>query len=233
MCGRTTLTNQRLEDIAEQLDAELSPEDLALYKPRYNVAPSDTTWIAVSRGDARVVQPAVWGYIASKDRPRPLVNVRGEQVASGAGFREAFASRRCAVVTDGFYEWPPASGPRAAPRAPYWFHRPDGGLVLLAGLFHGAPAEAPARPRFTILTTRPNAVVARVHDRMPVVLPQQRLDEWLAGPAARAKSLIAPAPEDWLIATRVSRHANSPRNDDPACLAPATQADEDPQRSLF
>jgi putative SOS response-associated peptidase YedK len=233
MCGRTTLTNQRLEDIAELLDAEFSPEDLALYRPRFNVAPSDTTWIAVSRGDARVVEPAVWGYVASKDRPKPLVNVRGEQVASGGGFREAFASRRCAIVTDGFYEWPAAAGPRAAPRAPYWFHRPEGGLILLAGLFQRAPAEAPGPPRFTILTTRPNATVARVHDRMPVVLPQARLDDWLAGPPARATPLIAPAPDDWLVATRVSRRANSPRNDDAACLAPATEADDDPQRSLF
>jgi putative SOS response-associated peptidase YedK len=231
MCGRTTLTNQRLEDIAELLDAEFSPEDLALYRPRYNVAPSDTTWIAVSRGDARFVEPAVWGYVASK---KPLINVRGEQVASGAGFRDAFASRRCAIVTDGFYEWPPATGgARAAPRAPYWFHRPEGGLILLAGLFQRAPAEAPGPPRFTILTTRPNAIVARVHDRMPVVLPQAHLDDWLAGPPARATPLIAPAPDDWLIATRVSRRANSPRNDDAACLTPATEADDDPQRSLF
>jgi putative SOS response-associated peptidase YedK len=225
MCGRTTLTNGRLEDIAEELEAEFSPEDLALYRPRYNVAPSDTTWITVARGEGRVVEPGVWGYVASK---KPLVNVRGEQVASGAGFRDAFASRRCAVVTDGFYEWPPAAG--KAPRTPYWFHRPEGGLILLAGLFQRAPADAPGPPRFTILTTRPNGVVAKIHDRMPVVLPQARLDDWLAGPPAKAATLLAPAPEEALIATRVSTRTNSPRNDDPTCLAPAP---EDPQRSLF
>src|SRR4051794_21550289 len=127
MCGRTTLTNEALEEIGEELHAEWAAEDAALYRPRYNVAPSDTTWIVEARGDARVLAPAVWGYVASK---RPLVNVRGEQVASGQGFRDAFASRRCAVVTDGFYEW--SAGPPRAPRAPFWFHRPEGGLVLLA-----------------------------------------------------------------------------------------------------
>src|SRR5262245_20664755 len=152
MCGRTTLTNARLEDIAEELDAEFSPEDAALYRPRYNVAPSDTTWIALSHGEARVLAPAVWGYVASK---RPLVNVRGERVASGGGFRDAFAHRRCAVVTDGFYEWPPAAAKGRPPRAPFWYHRSDGRLVLLAGLFQ-RPPEAGAPPRFTILTTRPN-----------------------------------------------------------------------------
>src|SRR5262245_53753508 len=185
MCGRTTLTNATLEDIADRLDAEFSPEDAALYRPRYNVAPSDTTWIVEARGDGRVLAPAVWGYVASG---RPLVNVRGEQVASGGGFREAFASRRCAVVTDGFYEWPAA--PRGKPAAPTWFHRPAGGLLLLAGLYQrGRPEDETARPRFTILTTRPSAVVAKVHDRMPVVLPDEGLDDWLAGPPARAATL--------------------------------------------
>jgi putative SOS response-associated peptidase YedK len=228
MCGRTTLTNQRLEDIAEQLEAEFSPEDAALYRPRYNVAPSDTTWIVEARGDARVLAPAVWGYVASG---RPLVNVRGEQVASGGGFREAFASRRCAVVTDGFYEWPAA--PRGKPKAPTWFHREDGGLLLLAGLYQqGRPEDQAARPRFTILTTRPSPIVAKVHDRMPVVLPGERLDDWLRGPLERAATLIAPASESALAATQVSRRANSPRNDDPECLAPA-DPEEDPQRTLF
>src|SRR5262245_23044882 len=159
MCGRTTLTNARLEDIADDLDAEFSPEDAALYRPRYNVAPSDTTWIVETRGDGRVLAPAVWGYVASK---RPLINVRGEQVASGGGFREACANRRCAVVTDGFYEWPPATGDKRASRAPFWYHRSDGGLVLLAGLWQRGEAPG-APPRFTILTTRPNALVAQVH----------------------------------------------------------------------
>jgi putative SOS response-associated peptidase YedK len=228
MCGRTTLTNQRLEDIAELLDAEFSPEDAALYRPRYNVAPSDTTWIVEARGDARVLAPAVWGYVASG---RPLINVRGEQVASGGGFREAFASRRCAVVTDGFYEWPAA--PKGKRPAPTWFHREGGGLVLLAGLYQSSrPEDAVQRPRFTILTTRPSAIVAKVHDRMPVVLSDERLGDWLAGPAARAATLIGPAPDAALVATQVSRRANSPRNDDPGCLAPAGPED-DPQRSLF
>ena len=155
MCARVTLTIDDIDEIAGMLDAELSPEDARRYKRRYNVAPSDTHWMLEYGADRRVLVPAKWGYVPTSPPGRarkPLINVRGEQVGSGHGFREAFASRRCAVVTDGFFEWNQR-------REPFWYHRPDGGLVLLAGLFQGA-ADAEREPRFTVLTTRPNKLIA-------------------------------------------------------------------------
>jgi putative SOS response-associated peptidase YedK len=225
MCARVTLTIDDVDEIAGILDAELSPEDARLYKRRYNVAPSDRHWIVEYGADKRVLVPAKWGYVPSSSSGRarkPLINVRGEQVGSGHGFRDAFASRRCAVVTDGFFEW-------NARREPFWYHRADGGLVLLAGLFQGA-AETEPDPRFTVLTTRPNKLIAAVHDRMPVIVPAERLDDWLTAPPTEAAGLIRPAPEDALIATPVSRRVNKVANDDPACLAPAAP---DAQGALF
>jgi putative SOS response-associated peptidase YedK len=223
-----TLTRDDPDELAAELDAELSREDAALFRPRYNAAPSDLLWIVEHGADRRVLRPAVWGYVASG---KPLVNVRGEQVGSGNGFREAFRSRRCAVVTDGFFEWTKA-------REPVWFHRSGGGLVLLAGLCQapGVGRGGP-HPRFTILTTRPNRLVAKVHGRMPVVLPAGRLDDWLTGVPEHAAPLIAPAPDDALDATAVSRRVNSVKHDDPACLTPfdAEQAagERGHQGSLF
>ena len=72
-----------------------------------------------------------------------------------------------------------------------------------------------------MLTTRPNGPVARVHDRMPVVVPVAALDRWLAGAPAEAATLIAPAPVGTLVSTPVSKHVNSVRNDDAACVVPA------------
>ena len=247
MCGRATLTNEDFEEIAAELDAAFSPEDARLYRPRFNIAPTDLHWTVESSGQRRVLIPARWGYLASG---RPLINVRGEQVGSGKGFREAFRSRRCLVVTDGFYEWD-------RHKVPSWYHRPGGGLVLLAGLLQhpgdgsapappGVPAGAggdgdpsspgaSARPRFTILTTRPNRVVAEVHDRMPVIIAPETIDQWLTAEPARAAALIAPAPDDTLVATRVSKRVNAVKNDDPACLRPEepTGQDAPAQRSLF
>jgi putative SOS response-associated peptidase YedK len=235
MCGRATLTKDELDELGDELEADYAPSDLPLYRRRYNVAPSDLHWVVEPGAQRRVLVPAVWGYLAAG---RPLINVRGESVggaraAVGRGLREAFLTRRCLVVTDGFFEWDPG-------HAPHWFHRGDGGLVLLAGLAQHPPGDAAGgggRTRFTILTTRPNRLVAAIHDRMPVVVPPDRIDQWLTGPPAVAAALIAPAPEALLVSTPVSRRVNSVKNDDPDCLTPAPEgAERDPepvQRSLF
>ncbi len=219
MCARTTLSKKDLREVAEELEAEWSPEDALTFRPRYNAAPSETLWILRAGAAGRVIGPAVWGYRA---KDRPLINVRGESVNAGS-FREAFSSRRCGVVVDGFYEW-------NGRREPTWFHRPDGGLLVLGGLFQIAPD---AVPRFTILTTPPNRIVTAVHDRMPLIVPAERIDDWLADEAPRVVDLIAPAPESLLVATPVSKHVNSVKNDDPSCILPVARAAGDPQGSLF
>jgi putative SOS response-associated peptidase YedK len=221
VCARTTLTKPSLAEIAGELEAEFSDRDVPLYRPRWNVAPSDTTWIVVHRGDARVLGPAKWGYLANG---KPLINVRGEQVASGTGFRDAFASRRCVLVADGFYEW-------NSKREPTWFHRVDGSLLFLGALFQ-LPQTKESLPRFTVLTTTPNPTVAEVHDRMPVVLGPSSLDGWLSGLAVEAAHLITPAALDVLSARPVSTHVNSVKNDDPGCIAPLV-GDRPGQRELF
>ncbi|MDB4980165.1 MAG: hypothetical protein JWM82_917 [Myxococcales bacterium] len=224
MCARFTLKKRRIRDVADELDAELSSDDEPLYRPRYNVAPTDVAWILEWGADRRVVRPATWNYLVSAGRP--LVNLRSETVGSGAKFRDGFPDRRCAVITDGFFEWPGKG------LAPFWFHRADEGLVLLGGLFQ-RPQGADPHARFTILTTRPNELVTPVHDRMPVIVPLARLDAWLAAPPAVAAGLLGPAPADALVATPVSKHVNSVKHDDPTCIALAKHAGGPAQTSLF
>ena len=70
------------------------------------------------------------------------------------------------------------------------------------------------------MTTNANDLVARVHDRMPVILGEDALDAWVmpSGDGDALHRLLVPAPEDWLIATPVSPRANSVKNDDPELL---------------
>jgi putative SOS response-associated peptidase YedK len=216
MCARYTLRKRSLADVADSLAAEWSADDEQLYRPRYNVAPTDVAWVVVARGESRVLRPARWKYLIGAKRL--LVNIRSESIGFGR-FRDVFSSRRCAVVADGFYEWPANDG------EPVWFHPSDDGLVLLGGLLQSAKVSG-AHPRFSVLTTRPNALVANVHDRMPVIVGAAHLDGWLTDDPTTALKMLAPAPVGALVATNVSNYVNNVKHDDPGCVAPRSERDQ-------
>lgn len=220
-----TLSRDDLASVADELDAALDYD--VGFAARYNVAPSDRHPVLLLRQSAgprtRTLVPATWGFPAQGDRPA-LINARAETAAFRESFRDAFAHRRCVVVSDGFLEWKR----QGARKQPMWLHRADGGLLLFAGLYD----EAPPQRRFAVLTTAPNALVATIHDRMPAVLPTAReVDAWLARPD---RGVLRPAPDGLLVATPVSSRVNSVRHDDPACLAAVDEQEaRDPQLALF
>jgi putative SOS response-associated peptidase YedK len=223
MCGRMTLSRRELAELADELDAMPVAGAADAYRPRYNVAPTDPHPIVRLDGSDRRLQPAIWGFAPSAPGRPPLFNARAETAPVKDSFRDAFINGRCIVPADGFYEW---AGSGDA-RRPFWLHRSDGKLLLFAGLYE---QSATAGTRFTVLTTGPNAVVAQLHDRMPVILAPDQVDRWLhrGDPA-----LLQPAPDDTLVATPVSARVNSVRNDDPACLEPpGPEAAPPPKRQL-
>ena len=213
MCGRASLTTPDWETIRAILDAAPDEEEAAAWTPRYNVAPTQLHPILRVVDGQRRLQRAGWGLPSSfvSGEHRTVINARVETVASRPMWREALAERRCVVPVDGFFEW--------QGEQPYWFHRADGGLLLLAGLWEPGPAPPGeiARARFVVITCPPNALVAAAHDRMPAILPPACIADWLARPAV---DVIAPAPEDALVATPVSTRVNSPANDDARLLEP-------------
>ena len=209
MCGRFTLTVATFDELAALLGVSIegsaNVDAAAVFRPRYNVAPTDTHIILCEEG-RRQLAPAVWGLGTEK----PQINARSETADSRPTFRTAFARTRCVVPTDGFYEW-------TTDRQPIWYHRKDGGLLLMAGLYERDRKGL----RFTILTTAANDLVAPVHDRMPAILAPEQLDAWLGRtPPSKLRALLKPAPADLLIGTEVSPRVNSVANDDPACLEP-------------
>ena len=148
----------------------------------------------------RELLPAKWGLVNSwaKDAKRAAaqINARAETLESRPAFKSAFAERRCVVPADGFFEW---TGPKTA-RQPLWFHRPDGGLLLFAGLYeYWQPTPGEWERTFTIVTTEANKLMEPVHDRMPVILADDAVDAWLL-PASRrtprsCSELLVPAAE--------------------------------------
>jgi putative SOS response-associated peptidase YedK len=209
MCGRASLTTPDWETIRAILDAAPDDEEAAAWRPRYNIAPTQLHPILRAVDGTRRLQRASWGLPPIEHRA--VINARVETVMHKPMWQEALAERRCVVPVDGFFEW--------QGEQPYWFHRPDGGLLLLAGLWEPGPPgkDGVARPRFIVITCAPNALVAVAHDRMPAILPPACVADWLARPALDA---IAPAPEDALVATPVSTRVSSPANDDARLIEP-------------
>lgn len=225
MCGRFTLTLPDATTLATALDAVADAETTATYRPRYNVAPSDLCPILRTRGARRELVVARWGFVdrgqTDAHPARHPINARSETARTSPTFRDAFERRRCIVPADGFFEW---TGPRSA-RRPIWFHRADGGLLYLAGLYGSSSPRGGARERtFAVLTTAANELVGEVHDRMPALLPVERIDRWLDGEDSGLDLVdwLQPAPRDALIGREVSSRVSAVRNDDAACLEPAS-----------
>ena len=230
---------QLLERALAQLGATIDPELAAALEargeavpPRYNIAPTQEHWIVRLDGEERVLRSATWGLVnqwePSRREGTKYINARAESLDERRTYRDAFKVTRCVIPADGFIEWS-SDGAR---RRPFWFHRPDGEVFAFAGLYVESrlPSDAVPVTTFTIVTTTANATVGRIHDRMPVILANdEAIEEWLYPKQSgeRLRSLLAPAADDFLVATAVSTRVNSVQHDDPACLEeaePETQA---------
>jgi putative SOS response-associated peptidase YedK len=194
--------------LIEQFDLDVrADEQLALFEPRYNIAPTQD--VVVVRSDAgggrRTASMMRWGLLPSWSKGvasgAPMINARSETLAEKPAFRSAFRSRRCLIPADGFYEWQQSASGAKGKKQPFWIHRPDGGPFAFAGLWEkwrgdlnskAGQAEPSPDPSLkgrgnseggvescTIVTTGANAALSELHDRMPVILAPGDYALWL------------------------------------------------------
>jgi len=211
MCGRYSLSESG-EQVAARFLFELPPGPLPAL-PRYNIAPGQTVLAVL--GAPRRPELLRWGFAPTWLQRAPMINARAETAASGRLFAPAVRGRRCLLPACGFFEWR-RDGAR---RQPVRFSPAAGGLWGLAGIWEpGTP------PTVAILTTRPNDLVARVHDRMPVILRPEDEAAWLdlpaADPGALLEAVSRPYPAEAMAAHDVSPLVGDPRHDSAACIAP-------------
>jgi len=219
MCGRYAITTapvsiRKLFGYGEQPN----------FPPRYNVAPTQPIPIVRLEHGARRFALVRWGLIPSwVDDPRKfslVINARADSVLEKPAFRNAMRYRRCLIPADGFYEW---TGPKGK-RRPFLLRPRAGGLIAFAGLYERwRDSEGGEIDTVAILTCPASAIIAPLHDRMPVVLAPEHFAAWLdvkATPADQAARLLQPAADDLFEAIELHPKINDSKRDEPGIQEP-------------
>jgi putative SOS response-associated peptidase YedK len=199
------------EELAEMFHlTELPPVE-----PRYNIAPTEPMAVIRTPGRLELLR---FGLVPpwAKD-PREgtrFINARAETVAKQPAFRDAFRQRRCLVVVSGFYEWQV----RGKKKQPFFVHREDGKPFALAGLWATwRSRDGQVVDSCSVITRVPSAMLAEVHDRMPVVLAPSDYDRWIDPATADAASFLAGHAEQ-LVMHPVSTQVNKAGTEGPRLI---------------
>ena len=146
---------------------------------------------------ARVMRSMTWGFplklttMKPGSKPKAVNNVRTDKLDSFM-WRYSFAERRCLIPVTEFAE---AEGEKGS-KTRTWFSLPDHESFAVAGIWRDTDEWGLA---YSMVMTEACIHVAGVHDRMPVILPQETWNDWLDGPPDAAKLLCQPYPADMQV----------------------------------
>lgn len=215
MCGRTALFPPQ-EELEERFDARVIAD--GGYTPRYNIAPGEQLEV-ITNEQPEGIDQFHWGLIPFwEDEPQEgIINARSETAHEKRSFQRAWESRPCLVLSSGFYEWQQRNG---GSKQPYRIHRENDPAFAMAGLWETWEGDDDSVDCVTILTTEPNELMEPIHDRMPVVLPQEAEEEWLESGPEERRDLCRPYPDDDLEAYEISTRVNNPNNDEATVIEP-------------
>ena len=235
MCGRYSLAKD-LSELTKLVDFICR---IPLYAPRYNIAPRQQAPVLLIEKTQPVMKLMRWGLIPSwvKDEAigDKMINARAETINERTSYRKPFNSQRCLIPADGFYEWQR----RGKSITPFRFTLRDKSAFCFAGIYErwiksavggeldfiGADEPPPSQviETFSIITTEANAMVAPVHERMPVILHDEDYQRWIdcgCYGSRDVKYLLRPFSTEAMDSYRVSSLVNSAKNDSPECLLP-------------
>ena len=218
MCGRYFLSSPM-----DTLEIQFAAEARAGFEPRYNLAPTAVVPVVLATPSGRIITLHRWGLVPAWAKDPALgarmANARAETAADKPSFRAPLRRSRCLIPADGFYEWLARPG---AAKQPYAIRAADGALLAFAGLWDRWEGPDGALDTCTILTTAANALMAPIHDRMPVILDPADYAAWL-DPAAlpgALQALLRPCPADRLRLHPVGPRVGNARNEGPGLAEP-------------
>jgi putative SOS response-associated peptidase YedK len=225
MCGRFTASFE-FREIKVRYNLQ---RDLPLFARRYNIAPSQEVPVIIQNGGKNELKIMRWGLVPSWAPDRSIanrmINARAESITDKPSFRRLVESRRCLIPADGFYEWRREGNVKV----PVWFHLKKKEPFAFAGLWDvWRDGEGEILHSFTIITTLPNALLRRIHKRMPVIFDalqaRQWLDPRLSTRDADIAAVLAPFPSELMESYDVSPLVNKPEFDSANCIIPISDA---------
>jgi putative SOS response-associated peptidase YedK len=221
MCGRFTVGKP--ENIKKRFNAS---NRLPMFDASWNIAPSQTI-PTITRNSPNKIVLMKWGFLFSKKANSGTINIRSESTKEKPYFKHFLLHNRCLIPADGFYEWGSLNLEGKVEKYPFYFYLKDRQIFGFAGLYN-MWEDAEGRPFYScaILTCKPNGVVAKVHDRMPVILDRSNEDNWLDPENHdfdKLYKLLSPLEASLMKFHPVSKRVNSPKNDDKKLIEPFNQ----------
>lgn len=220
MCGRYIRTTP-----IERYAALFTAPGFVEVKTSYNIAPSSQVLLARNNArGGRELTALKWGLVPawSKDphTAYSTINARAETIDEKPAFRSAFKSRRCLIACDGFYEW--QKNPEGT-KQPYFICLADRKPFAFAGIWERWEHGDQILESCAIIVTSANALMAPIHDRMPVILSPDHYDAWMNQKETNAsalKALLLPYSSDRMKACPISSMVNNPRHDEKSLITP-------------
>jgi len=167
MCGRyaffTDRELQEIDEIIEKISDDIQRDQMKTGE----IFPTNVAPVLIPKKEIVTAKLMVWGFPRFTGKG-VIINARAETVKEKKLFASSLRERRCIIPSTGFYEWD-------ADKKKFIFNMPDSQMLYMAGIYN----EFQGENRFVILTTQANPSMAAVHDRMPVVVPKELVDDWI------------------------------------------------------
>ena len=234
MCGAYGLSVRSIQNLIDRYDIVNFLENL---KPRWNIRPGQSNPVIVNQGN-KEIELMTWGllphFAADENYKYKTINAKAETVDTLPTFRQSFRHKRCIVPATGFYE-PDKINFVKQPYPWHYFKMKDDSIFSFAGLYDVWRDKNNGKEihSYSIITTVPNTIVGKYHDRMPVILEKEDEEIWLSpdiDEASQLLPLLKPCQDDKLEEWEVGAGARDPRNDYPEVIEPRKT---NKQRTLF
>lgn len=216
MCGRFTLYSS-ISDIKKAFAVDAVTDEM---KPSYNIAPRDEIYAIIKHKEKRMGK-LHWGlvppWVKNPSEASGLINARVETLHEKSSFKTAFQKRRCIIPANGFYEW--------KDKQPWYCTPARGKLFGFAGLWETwKGGDEAVYHSCTIITADASESMQKIHDRMPLILNPEAIDEWL-NPSIeeydKLNVILKNGRETEVKSYPVSKFVDIPTNNDVRCIQPA------------